>query len=428
MEGSKGKPLVDDTPRTAKKKKEIITGKYLMTMQSAALQKMLKGKPANKRHLVYNPHKLCTWEIFLHLSGTVFNDRKIWKVAACLVGTASLVGGLVWVCVPSPHDLKMSPFFDIVHYFKVFIAFMLGMYMSACLKRWWSCMQALTDFFLGIRRLSWFLEANGAQRECVDAVQRLSIVSAYLLENEVTSIWVEQPESRDELWETLVEHLVTDGHIHKDEVDTLELYVEHDNRALVVWSWIGIHVSKLQVPPPIKSMLYGYVAAQTDIVTQIKNFLLFQLPYMYSHMLACFVHINNILISVACGVGIAVAIADVVKGYNHWDDHKAGHTLPDDMDPRAMVYSGKQAIFAQLLVLFTQPLIYQAFLEIASTLNDPFTHQVYGLPLHDCIDELRVQLKEQSVLASMDLDEMEKTVRKQYLKGVMRHAASPRDP
>jgi len=354
----------------------------------------------------------------------VFNDRKIWAVAACLVGTSTLVGAFVWLAVPNPHDLKMSPFFNIVHYFKVFIAFMLGMYMSSCLKRWWSCMQALTDFFLGIRRLSWFLQAADADPECVEAVQRLSIVSAYLLENEVTSIWVEAVQSRDELWETLVEHLLTDGHIHTDEVDTLELFVEHDNRALVVWSWIGIHISKLKVPPPLKSTIYGLVAAQTDIVTQIKNFLLFQLPYMYSHMLACFVHINNILIAVACGVGIAVAIADLVKGFHHWADKHDGHATPEGVDPRAMVYSAVQNIFAQFLMLMTQPLIYQAFLEIASTLNDPFTHQVYGLPLHDCIDELRTQLKEQSAMAKMDLDAMEKDVRKSYLKGVMRGAAA----
>jgi hypothetical protein len=413
----------ETTPRT--KQREIITGKYLLTLQSAALKKMLKGKPQSKRHLVYNPHMLCTWEIFFHISGTVFNDRKIWKVAACLVGTSTLIGCIVWACVPNPHDLKMSPFFEVVRYFKVFIAFMLGMYMSSCLKRWWACMQSLTDFFLGIRRISWFMHAAAADLECVEAVQRLAIVSAYLLENEVTSIWVNQVQTRDELWEALVEHLLSDGHIHPDEVDTLELFVEHDNRALVVWSWIGIHVSKLKVPPPVKSMLYGFVSAQTDIVTQIKNYLLFQLPYMYSHMLACFVHINNILIAVACGVGIAVAVADLVKGYHHWDVKHDGHTLPDGTDPRAIVYSAFQAIFAQLLVLFTQPLIYQAFLEIASTLNDPFTHQVYGLPLHECIDELRTQLKEQSALAVMDLDTMEKDVRKSYLKGVMRSATRP---
>lgn len=52
-------------------------------------------------------------------------------------------------------------------------------------------------------------------------------------------------------------------------------------------------------------------------------------------------------------------------------------------------------------------MIYQAFLEISSTLCDPFTHQLYGLPLYECIAELRSQMKDSNTLAEMDLDKVE---------------------
>merc|ERR1719388_605440 len=125
---------------------------------------ILKGKPRINRHLVYNPQQMCTWAIFRAYHGTVLADKKIWMVARGLLFVAASTVALVFIFVPRPQDLKMSTFFNLVLYFKVFIAFMLGMYMSFCLKRWWACMQTLTDFFLGIRKISYFLNAAG----CVD--------------------------------------------------------------------------------------------------------------------------------------------------------------------------------------------------------------------------------------------------------------------
>jgi hypothetical protein len=296
------------------------------------------------------------------------------------------------------------------------------MYMSFCLKRWWMCMQTLTDFFLGIRKISYFCNSAGVPDEPLHAIQRLSMISAYLLENEVTSIFTTDTATREAKWATLVQHLREEGLIHDDELETLEKHVEHDSRALVVWTWVGCHIAALDLPAPLRGVLYELVTKQTDLVTQIKTFLIFQLPYMYSHMLACFVHLNNIMIAVACGVGIAVAIGDMVQGWSWWSKDRAGVAVPNSIHPRSQVYTGIQMIFVHMLVLFVQPLIYQAFLEIASMLCDPFTHVTYGVPIHDCIFETKRLIHDQNVFAKHDLDEMEKNHRKTHLKTVMRAA------
>jgi hypothetical protein len=178
---------------------------------SGALMEILKGKPRINRHLVYNPQEMCSWEIMRKYHGTVLADQKIWQVAGGLLFVAASSVCLVFLFVPRPQDLKMSSFFSLVLYFKVFIAFMLGMYMSFCLKRWWMCMQTLTDFFLGIRKISFFLNSAGVPEETRNAMQRLSMMSAYLLENEVTSIFTTDPEEREKKWRDLVVLMKEDG-------------------------------------------------------------------------------------------------------------------------------------------------------------------------------------------------------------------------
>merc|ERR1719247_441563 len=247
-------------------------------------------------------------------------------------------------------------------------------------------------------------------------------MSAYLLENEVTSIFTTDTEEREEKWRHIVVLLKEEGLIHDEELQTLERHVEHDGRALVVWTWIACHVTQLDVPAPVRGVLYELVTKQTDLVTTVKTFLIFQLPYMYSHMLACFVHLNNIMIAVACGVGIAVAVGDMVQGWSWWSKDRQGFDVPNSIKPRTQVYVGCQMVFIHLLVLFVQPLIYQAFLEIASMLCDPFTHQTYGVPIHDCIFETKRLIHEQNVFSEHDLDKMEKEYRRQHLKSVMREA------
>ena len=49
-------------------------------------------------------------------------------------------GTLLFLAVPRPQDLETDFLFEVVLYFKVFIAFMLGLFMQSCLKRWFACM------------------------------------------------------------------------------------------------------------------------------------------------------------------------------------------------------------------------------------------------------------------------------------------------
>lgn len=379
-----------------------------------AFSEIMKGKPKSKEHLVYNPHYLCSWQIFVCRHGTVFNDPKIWYVAMGLFSIAITTGALLYLLLPRPQDLNTTCIFEIVLYFKVFIAFMLGLFMQRCLVRWFSCMVALTDYFMAIRKLCWLVNINAIGEEERDAIQRLAILSAYLLENEVTSIWAEDAKDRDARWKRLTVFLAEEALVHDHELAALENDVEHDARSARVWVWIGKLVCALDpklVAPPMRGKLLQLVADTTEVIAEIKKYVQFQLPYMYSHMLALFVHTTNILIALACGAALAVHIGDLVRNLVLMRSyvHHAGEYDPDSPGgrPRTEVYRAVQSIAVQVFILLVQPMIYQACLEIASTLCDPFTHEDYGMPLHLHIDELRAQIKTGNAFQAMDLDQIE---------------------
>jgi len=424
-----------------------------------ALGELMKDKPKSKEHLVYNPHYLCSWAIFTARFGTVFSDAKIWYISAGLIAVAMGSGTLLYLVVPRPQDLETDFLFEVVLYFKVFIAFMLGLFMQSCLKRWFACMVALTDFLLAVRKLSWMLDSAGVPADQRDAAQRYMILSCYLLENEITGIWVEDPAKVAERWTALASYLTEERLVHDYELALLEAEVDHDQRAARVWIWIGqlvTGVDKQYMAAPMKGAIMGTVNEATKVIMDIKNYVQFQLPYMYCQMLAFFVHLNNILIALACGAAVAVTLATLgsdgplgepgalTHAVGAATDHDSGDSGGDaggaadmhlftiaghvvraywDDVPRRKVYRAVQVILGQLFILLIQPIIYQSFLEIASTLCDPFTHPVYGMPLHQHIEELRLQIMAGNLLAAQDLDAIEKDyaeTKKQKLQRLMR--------
>ena len=60
--------------------------------------------------------------------------------------------GARFLSVPQPQKLNTSTFHDAVNFVKVFIAFMLGLFLNSCLARWYNIIAAVTDLFLCIKK------------------------------------------------------------------------------------------------------------------------------------------------------------------------------------------------------------------------------------------------------------------------------------
>jgi hypothetical protein len=265
---------------------------------------------------------------------------------------------------------------------------MLGLYMAHCVTRWWNSVSSIIDFFHCIKTLVFFCNSLNVDRAQRDTIERLCIMSCYLLEIEITGFYTTDRENEDR-WSSLREFLLHDGLASKEELALLD-QVEDSDRASAVWTWIGAILGMLDVPPPLKTTAVKYGQAALANIKSVKFYVTMQLPFMYSHMLALLVHANNAALAVASGVAIAVLIFEA--------SHQA------DMDRVSKVYRAVQGIFIQILAMMLQPAVYEAFLTVGALLADPFTNETHGLPMLDYVQDLRRQIGEMNAIASCDAE------------------------
>merc|ERR1719473_1310940 len=115
----------------------------------------------------------------------------------CMALGAGILASLV---VADPHNLSTATLFNIIHYVKLFLAFMLGLYMAHCVTRWWNSVSSIVNFFHCIKTLVFFCNALDVPMECRDTVERLCIMSCYLLEIEISGFYSSNDANTDR-WE-----------------------------------------------------------------------------------------------------------------------------------------------------------------------------------------------------------------------------------
>jgi len=344
------------------------------------------------RTITYDPHQLGTWRVFMMFKGTVFLDPIIWWNVLKLGGIAILSGGLLLALVPSPEKLETKKFHEAVNFIKVFIAFMLGLFLNSCLKRWWMTVTALTDLFLSIKKVVWTLNTCKVDKDVRDRMQKIMLLACYLLECEISSQWITDPSLVYENWNKTCELCASLGLLSAKQRRVLETKVNKNNRSVAVWAWVGSLTRQCKGPgisPPMMTRIAADCTEAIEQMKKIKTYATLQIPFMYAHMLACLVQINNILLAIASGLASAVSIGDVLH-HGQAILAKEGSMVVHI----TMVYGSLQTLFLQIVALIIEPLLYQAFLVIAATLCDPFTHETYGLPMLDYIHDLNESLNE----------------------------------
>jgi hypothetical protein len=299
---------------------------------------------------------------------------------------------------------------------------MLGLYMQNCVTRWWKTVASLSDFFLDIKKIGFFLNANAVSAEYRQTIQRLAVMSCYLLEIEVSGFYSDE-DLNEERWVNTQQYLLDEGLATRDELKCFE-NISVADRSMGVWSWIGVLLAETpNLAPPLKTNLVGMGVGAVDAIKRLKQQVVLQLPIMYSHMLALLVHVNNGMLAIATGISVACLMSDAynarhgMPSYHGPQDH--GQDVMDQSDfdaliavravaalgthdTRAALYTAVQGIFVQLVSLLLQPTIYVAFLTIGGILADPFTNEKHGLPMMDYIQELRGSLKQTNNMANLD--------------------------
>lgn len=380
--GDKMKPVFDKVGPVASK---LLPG-----------QKMLKVNHRGKLY-EYDHEALLTWRSLLASTGTIVFQRKVYMVIPLCLGIAVTLALIVYWFVPSARKLDTSRFNDFVTYIKVFIAFMLGLFLNNSFRRWWASVSSFKKFLTSIKQLMYTLHAVNVRAELFDEIERNTICSCYILNEEVHTAQLSNPALRRQRWVSIMAWLVEMNYLtqeERDEIETDESDIDHQElgvRTTIMWTWIGEIMSLVREEPTVAPPMYVRLLFLChDCMSQIeelKTNLTVQLPFPYAHMLAVLVHLANILLATSCGLSFGSAMAEVTSRHAEVEGPgTSGRVLGE-------FYEALQVMFMQVVILIVQPLLYQAFLVIAHALCYPYGDEICHMPTETFIQQMHYELE-----------------------------------
>lgn len=379
----------------------------------------------------YADESLLSWQALCFTTGTIFFNRRVWIVVPYVWFVMLVSASLVYFGVPNSQRMDTTKFNDFVVYLKVFITFLLGLFLSTAFKRWWASVGSFKHFMTAIKQLMFTLHALNVVDALFDEVKRLTITSCFIMNYEVQMESESSLEKRDELFGKTVDKLQRHGYITPVEREELETSQKKmlGVHSTMIWTWIGEVMTRVKNEPtkfgvkPAPPMYVRLLFLCHDcmrMVEELKTNLTVQVPFSYAHMLAWMIHVANILLAISCGLAMGsamdemVARSDVVVG--PYDDSGMNEDTDAGGDgggaaggyadllllqllrravPKRILtqfYGAVQVCTMQLLVATLQPLLYQSFLVIAHSMCYPFGNKMGHMPTESFIQQLQFEM------------------------------------
>jgi len=285
----------------------------------------------------------------LSAKGTIFTmDIAVWQALGLYFSIAAVCGSAFFF-LSTDADFDYTKLETVSNYLNMFIPFILGLYVSLTLQRWWE------------------LRTNGIGK-VLDAAQNLVMICVALLPG------VEFQEFHDQVLKYALASvsLVVQTVRNKENVEALgpkqecllsaeevEILIDIPirPRPAVLWSWICAVTTKVMeeqgVPPgKHRDVLIECLKAR-DGISLIWTYLGTQLPFAYVHLVTFLVNLNNLVMAVKCGVIFAASLRDM-----NW------------------IHAGSQVVF-----IFVVPLLYQGLLSVSYIIHDPFGEDLLDFPI-----------------------------------------------
>lgn len=371
-------------------------------MASETSEPMLTGRQKmrsrTKSRAKYNPSTLASWSSLGSVYGSVLAERALWRIVGmCFLISCIVASGIAFV--PGIHNLNDSQGLERVNLIiRVLLAFILALYLSACVNRWWQSMERVTEYFESVKQLHMDVSVMSPPSDRLAAMRRYMLLSSALLHHEVVSMWIKNEDKTKEVWSREVLKCRRRGWLSEDEQQRLEL-AHPEHRAELVWSWIGtvlsMQIVDLKSTPPLASRVTVLGGRCIETLQWTKCTVAQQIPLTYVHIVAVLVHANNIILAVTSGITIGISMQAA---------HRFDHALDNGRDisgRREGLLQSVQIIVMRLFYMVISPLVYQAFLHIGSCMNDPFSEDYgHGTPLGEFIDDLEESFIEVEALAS----------------------------
>lgn len=224
------------------------------------------------------------------------------------------------------------------------VPFILGMYVSLSLARWWSLrerglggiFQALSDVCMLMSDACYLDE----YRPLHDQLAKFGLASVELVIKAARGI-------------NKIDDLEEKKFLTAEEVGILETLTPKQ-RSIMVWSWIArtCRMGFEGLPPPNFNIIQQRCIMATQSIQLIDMFLCTQLPFAYVHLLTWLVHVQNVVVALNAGLAIS----------QYWD-------------------KDVQKCVMEILLALVVCLIYQGLLSISYVIEDPFGDDLMDFPV-----------------------------------------------
>jgi len=338
----------------------------------------------------YDPESLTGWRAIFTLSGTIFSVRAMWQIIGMELFVMSFIALCLFRYVKDPHAYQTETMSIVVKTISVLIGFMLGLFLSSSLDRWWDTVKSVQMLFGVIKKLIMLASSLEIRDDQRATLARRGVLSVRMLETELTRPTKEMFKKRfDELQEM--------GKITAEERMILEK-TPLDQRSFFTWVLISNYLKQFHnlMDPISYDRIVTLVLDGLSAVSSLRTLLHFQFPFIYMHMLAFMVHMANFLTAIGTGVTLGLLFARTRSDNFRKSDEKLV-SIPDP-----------SAVMNEVLFFLVQAFFYQAFLSIGAALSFPVatesSKQAYRLPFEPMVQALDRQLVIMNELAGDQSD------------------------
>lgn len=335
----------------------------------------------------YDSRNLLTFKVWQNLAGTVWTKSSLWKMMGILLLIALSVATCVAVLVKDPAKLNVARFQRISSFLEVVVGLLLGFFLSSSMQRWYSCTNGFLELFDAIRGLHMQLNAMGVAKDKVELCLRYCVVSAHCLNHDLTSAPMTE-EERDEYLAQCWKDVTVEGNaeikwegkssiarLRPNETETLKQIMDP---AQTLWVWITSLLSRMAADgeiPAIPTPTYGRVIAMAEQaytgIRAVRASIRVQPPYVHVQMMAALVLVNNIINAISIGLASGVTLNMCLANAHLGSFSSAVHA--ED------VSHSLQDLTVSMILCSVGPFLYQALLEVAVCIAQPFASSGKGV-------------------------------------------------
>jgi predicted membrane chloride channel (bestrophin family) len=316
-----------------------------------------EGAEGQMKLLHYDVDRTTGWSALWHVSGSLLGDTHLWRTVAVYWVLCAL-----WAV--AVHYSYLEQFIVVrdaaaqvgaaTSYLTALLSFMLGLFVSAIIGRWWDCRISCVEALWGsLCNIQLCLTCRLPRAE--DASFKETLLRLTLAVHRLVYLEARAEESDDDL-----QKLVDVGLLLQDEKEVLE--GQHSKPQLVL-VWIGRLYHGLAVQRSWDESICVYLDEQMGLarnaIGRVFAYCQTQLPYQYVHLLSFCVILCNLLLCFKCGVVIGYSSAPTKDGHRDI----VGITL-------------------QVFQIVAEPFAYHAFLRLCGELSNPFGHDFNDFPAY----------------------------------------------